>query len=48
MNADESILTDGVIDGKKLQAIVYDPVSHYYLKVGEPVGHAFEEGRNIN
>lgn len=47
VNADESILTDGVIDSKKLQAIMYDPISHQYLKVGESVGHAFEVGKNI-
>lgn len=48
VNADESILTDGIIDGEKLQAISYDPVGHYYLKVGEIVGHAFEDGKKIN
>ena len=48
VNADESILTEGTIDSRKLQAITYDPISHYYLKVGDPVGHAFEVGKNIN
>ena len=48
VNADESILTEGIIDGKKLKAIMYDPISHYYLKVGENVGHAFEVGKNIH
>lgn len=48
VNADESILTDGSIDNEKLQAISYDPVNHYYLKIGEIVGHAFEEGKKIS
>ena len=47
VNADETILTDEVIDANKLQAIIYDPVSHYYLKVGEPVGHAFDDGKKL-
>ena len=48
INADESILTEGIIDGKKLKAIMYDPISHYYLRVGEPIGHAVEVGKNIH
>lgn len=47
VNADESIITDGVIDYKKLKAISYDPVNHLYLKIGEKVGHAFEDGKKL-
>jgi flavin reductase (DIM6/NTAB) family NADH-FMN oxidoreductase RutF len=47
VNADESILTDEKIDATKLQAISYDPVSHEYLKIGEKVGTAFEDGERL-
>ncbi|MBE7037242.1 MAG: flavin reductase family protein [Ruminococcaceae bacterium] len=44
VNADESILTDGHIDPKKLKPIVYDPVNHSYIGLGEKVGNAFKDG----
>ena len=44
MNADESILTDGQIDPKKLKSIAYDPVNHAYVGMGEKVGNAFKDG----
>ena len=47
VNADESILTDDMIDYEKLKPISYDPVNHYYLKLGEIVGYAFEEGKKL-
>ncbi len=45
--ADDSILTDGSIDPRKLRPIIYDPVNHNYLTVGEKVGNAFEDGNKL-
>ncbi|MBQ8596329.1 MAG: flavin reductase family protein [Lachnospiraceae bacterium] len=45
--ADESILTDGCIDPKKLKPIAYDPVNHTYIGLGETVGHAFQDGLKL-
>ncbi len=47
ISADESILTDGKIDYKKLQPITYDPVNHYYIELGEVAGHAFKDGQKL-
>ena len=44
VNADESVLTDGQIDPKKLKPIAYDPVNHAYVGLGEKVGNAFKDG----
>ena len=47
VSIDESILTDGKPDPKKLEAISYDPANHNYLLVSEIIGHAFEAGKSI-
>jgi len=48
VSADESILDEnGKIDPAKLEPIVYDPVHHHYLKLGEKVGNAFQDGRKL-
>ena len=47
VNADESILTDGVIDYKKLKPITYDPVTHDYVALGTTVGKAFSDGMKL-
>jgi len=47
VNADESILTDGQIDPKKLKPIAYDPVNHTYMGLGEKVGNAFKDGMKL-
>lgn len=44
---DESVLTDGRVDLKKLKPIAYDPVNHHYVAMGEVVGHAFEDGKKL-
>ncbi len=47
-SADESVLDEnGRIDVKKLDPIVYEPVSHTYLRLGEKVGNAFSDGKRI-
>lgn len=48
VSADERILDGaGKIDPAKLQPITYDPVNHTYLKLGEKVGNAFSEGKQL-
>lgn len=47
VSADESILTDGNIDAKKLRPITYDPVNHNYIELGEIVGKAFDAGKKL-
>ena len=47
VNADESILTNGMIDMRKLKPIVYDPVGHTYVGMGATVGRAFSDGKKL-
>ena len=48
VSADERVLgEDGLIDAAKLKAIVFDPVRHEYLVLGEKVGHAFKDGNQL-
>ena len=43
--ADESVLGEnGKVDVAKLQPIIYDPMNHHYLVLGEKVGQAFHDG----
>ncbi len=43
--ADESILTDGKIDSRKLGAIAFDGANSSYLLIGEEVAKAFSVGK---
>ncbi len=45
--ADESVLTDGIIDPTKLRPITYDGASHGYYVLGDKVGQAFSDGNKI-
>lgn len=45
--ADESVLTEGKIDPKKLKPIAYDPVNHTYVGLGDVVGKAFQDGLRL-
>ena len=47
VTADESVLTDGKIDPKKLKPITYDPVNNTYVGLGEVVGKAFSDGMKL-
>lgn len=47
VSADESILSNGKIDPKKLHIITYDPVTFKYIELGEEVGSAFKEGLKL-
>ena len=44
---DESIITDGKIDPKKMKPIVYDSANHTYYSLGEVIGKAHEDGHKI-
>ena len=45
--AEESVLTDGKIDPKKLKPIAYDPANNTYLTLGDAVGNAFSDGLKL-
>ena len=47
VNADESVLTDGKIDPKKLKPIAYDPANNTYVTLGDVVGKAFSDGLQL-
>lgn len=47
VNADESVLTDGKVDPKKLKPIAFDPVNNAYLSLGERIGNAFKDGLSL-
>ena len=47
VSADESILTNGKIDYKKLHIITYDPITHKYVALGDEVAQAFKEGMKL-
>ena len=43
--ADDSILTDGKVDAKKLAPITFDAAAGTYIPLGEAAGKAWGEGR---
>ena len=46
--AEESVLdSEGKIDVEKLAPITFDPVHNVYRKLGEIVGHAFQDGAKL-
>ena len=45
--ADEKILTDGAVDLNKFHPITYDPCGHGYYALGEKVGNAFSDGKQL-
>ena len=47
VNADESVLTNGKIDPKKLKPIAYDPANNTYVSLGDIVGKAFSDGLQL-
>lgn len=48
VSADESVLSaDGKVDAAKLQAICFDPCGSTYVKMGEAVGRAFQDGKKL-
>jgi len=47
VTADESVITDGKIDIKKLKPIAYDSANNTYVKLGDVVGKAFADGLKL-
>ncbi len=47
VSADESVVTDGKIDLKKLKPIAFDPCNYAYVGLGEKVGNAFKDGAKL-
>ena len=48
VSADEGILgADGKIDPDKLEPITFDPIHAAYRKLGEKVGNAFQDGKQL-
>lgn len=48
VSADEKVLDEnGNVDPQKLEAIIFDPISHDYRVVGQKVGNAFSDGKKI-
>lgn len=45
--ADESVITDGVIDYDKLQPIIFDIATKTYRVIGPVVGKAFHDGLRL-
>ncbi len=48
VSIDESVLDpDGKVDVAKLDPITFDPINNAYLKLGEKVGNAFQDGKKL-
>ena len=48
VSADERILGEnGTIDPARLRPITFDPVNLTYLALGEQVGRAFQDGKQL-
>ncbi len=45
VSAEENIMTNEQVDISKLNAIVFDPYTHGYYRIGERVGNAFSDGK---
>ena len=44
---EEYLAKDGKPDVEKMQLITYDPVHHGYISLGERVGNAFSDGKQL-
>ena len=47
VSADESVVTDGAVDIKKVKPISFDPFSNAYFTVGDKAGNAFKDGLQL-
>ena len=47
VSADDSVITDGKVDMKKLRPIAFDPFNNAYVGIGEKVGNAFSYGAKL-
>jgi len=46
VSVDESALTDGKVDVKKVAPVCFDPFNNTYNIIGEPIANAFSIGKN--
>ena len=44
VSADDSVITDGNVDPKKLKPIIFDPCNNAYWGFGNKAGNAFRDG----
>ena len=44
VSADDSVITDGNVDPKKLKPIIFDPCNNAYWGFGNKAGNAFKDG----
>ena len=47
VSADDSVITDGKVDMKKLRPIAFDPFNNAYVGIGKKVGNAFSDGAKL-
>lgn len=47
ISVDESVLTDGKVDVEKVQPISFDPFNNAYHVLGQKVGNAFSDGKQL-
>ena len=47
VSADDSVITNGKIDPKKLRPITFDPCNNTYIGLGDVVGSAFSDGKKL-
>ncbi len=47
VSADESVVTDGKIDLKKLKPIALDPCNDAYVSLGDKVGNVYSDGMQL-
>lgn len=47
VSIDESVMTDGKVDIKKVQPITFDPFTHSYHVIGEKIGDAWGIGKAL-
>ena len=47
VSADESVVSEGKVDMKKLRPIAFDPFNNVYVGIGEKVADAFKVGNKL-
>ena len=47
VSADDSVISDGNVDPKKLRPIIFDPCNNAYWGFGNKVGNAFRDGAEL-
>ncbi|MBP5415568.1 MAG: flavin reductase family protein [Lachnospiraceae bacterium] len=47
VSADESVISDGNVDPKKLRPIIFDPCNNAYWGFGNKAGNAFRDGAEL-